>query len=194
MRTRWQGAAASILITAVATGMVVLDLTDVRFRRWWNGRALTTDAVAGALVVLLTVLVVDQIVARRQEKDRARAVAAQAAIVRGQAIRSAKAVSAALAGSGERDAAAEEIRTYMIMLLVGSPLLIEARVSRNFLEKAQRLAGELVRALAVGGSTATEVSSAQLDAAIEQIQAASIPLFQALNAEEQVAAGGVGPP
>ena len=112
MRRRWQGAVASILITLVAVGMVILDLTDVRFRRWWDARALTSDTVAGALVVLLTVLVVDQIVERRQEKDRARAVAAQAAIVRGQAIRSAKAVSAALAGKrASRDGAASPMMT-----------------------------------------------------------------------------------
>jgi hypothetical protein len=48
-------------------------------------------------------------------------------------------VSQALAGSGDRDTASDEFRTYMIMLLVGAPVLIEATVSRNFLEQAQSL-------------------------------------------------------
>ena len=75
----------------------------------------------------------------RQIKDRARAVAAQAAILVNQAIRSTQAVSQALAGSGDRDAAGEEFRTYMMMLLVGAPVLIDAAVSQNFLEQAQTL-------------------------------------------------------
>jgi hypothetical protein len=57
--------------------------------------ALSTDAVAGLLVLLVTVLVVDQVVSSRQLNDRARAVAAQAAIMVTQAARSARAVSSA---------------------------------------------------------------------------------------------------
>ena len=58
--------------------------------------ALTTDTVAGLLVLLITVLVADQVVRLRQINGRARAVAAQAAIMVNQAIRSAQAVSQAL--------------------------------------------------------------------------------------------------
>ena len=53
---------------------------------------LTTDTVAGLLVLLITVLVADQVIRLRQIKDRVRAVAAQAAILVNQAIRSAQAV------------------------------------------------------------------------------------------------------
>ena len=54
-------------------------------------------------MLLITVLVVDQVVRLRQTNGRARAVAAQEAILVSQAIRSAQAVSQALArpaGSG----------------------------------------------------------------------------------------------
>ena len=36
----------------------------------------------------------------------------------------------------------------MMMLLVSAPVLIDATVSRNFLEQAQALGGEMARALA----------------------------------------------
>ena len=58
-----------------------------------------------------------------------------------QAIRSAQAV----ASSRDRDAAGDEFRTYMMMLLVGAPVLIDATASRNFLEHAQALGGEMAR-------------------------------------------------
>jgi hypothetical protein len=35
----------------------------------------------------------------------------------------------------------------MIMLLVGAPVLIDARISRDFLEEAQDLGGEMTRML-----------------------------------------------
>jgi hypothetical protein len=54
--------------------------------RWLGGLAaavvtLTTDTVAGLLVLMITVLVVDQVVRLRQGNSRARAVAVQAAIL-----------------------------------------------------------------------------------------------------------------
>jgi hypothetical protein len=68
--TRWQGSLASAVVTLVAIGLVILDLTDGGFRSWWLGHALTTGTVSGLLVLLLTVLVVDQVVRRRQIRDR----------------------------------------------------------------------------------------------------------------------------
>jgi hypothetical protein len=105
----------------------------------------------GLLVLLITVLVVDQVVSIRQLNDRARAIAAQAAIVVTQARRTAQAVSQAVNphdGQGDRDAAVDEFRTYMMMLLVAAPVLIDAKVSRDFLEQAQVLGAELAKALA----------------------------------------------
>lgn len=47
----------------------------------WCCHALTTGSVAGLLVVLVTVLVIDQVVRFRQINSRARVVAVQAAIM-----------------------------------------------------------------------------------------------------------------
>jgi hypothetical protein len=198
--TRWQGWVAAVVVTLVTFGLVIVDLADSGFRRWWAERPLTTDTVAGLLVVLVTVLVVDQLVRRRQISDRSRAVAAQAAIMMNQAARSAKAVSGAVDGSGDREAASDEVRTYMIMLLVGAPVLIEAAVSRQFLEQAQHLGGEMARMLlatsgtsgtsgTAGAAGAAAMPAGRLDDAVERLRAASAPLLRLLNPEERVAAG-----
>jgi hypothetical protein len=190
--TRWQGWVVAMGVTLVTAGLVIGDLTDTAFRHWWSDHALTTDTVSGLLVLLITFLIVNQVVRLRQIKDRARAVAAQAAIVVGQAARSSRAVSAALDGSGDRDAASDEVRTYMMMLMVGAPVLIDARASRNFLEQAQHLGAEMARtALAMGRSPGPPASSrARLDDAVQQLRAASAPLLQQLSLEQRTAASG----
>jgi uncharacterized membrane protein YcjF (UPF0283 family) len=109
--SRWQGGFAALVATLATGALVILDVTDNGLRRWWAFHALTTDTVAGLLVLLITVLVVDQVVRLRQINSRARAVAAQAAIMVNQGIRSSQAVSQALAGAGDRDAAGDEVRT-----------------------------------------------------------------------------------
>ncbi len=183
--SRWLGGLAALVVTLVACALVILDLTDGGLRRWNDVHALTTDTVAGLLVLLITVLVADQVIRLSQINARARAVAAQAAIVVTQAIRSSQAVSQALAGSGDRDAASDEFRTYMMMLLVGAPVLIDAKVSRNFLEQAQSLGGEMARALAATARTPGQVSypTARLDDAVQQLRTASTPLLQVLDPE-----------
>jgi hypothetical protein len=143
--TRWQDWVAAAAVTVVAAGLVIADILDTGFRHWWAAHALTTSTVTGLLVLLITFEVADQVVRMRQRRDRSRAVAAQAAILLAQAARTSHAVSAALDGSGERDAASDELRTYMMMLLVGAPVLIDDRLSRRFLEQAQHLAAELGR-------------------------------------------------
>jgi predicted permease len=139
--SRWQGGSAAVVVTLVACVLVILDLADGPMRRWWDAHALTTDTVAGLLVLLITVLVVDQVVALRQINDRARAVAVQVGIMMTQAARTTQAVSQVLAGKGDRDSAGDEFRTYIMMLLAVAPILIDAKLSRNFLEQAQRMGG-----------------------------------------------------
>jgi hypothetical protein len=191
MLTRWYGGFAAAAVTLLTIALVVLELTDQAYRDWWEARPLTTDTVAGVLVVLVTVLVVNQVVSRRQISDRAKAIAAQAAIVMGQALRTAQAVTAALAGTGDREAAADEVRTYMIMLLVGAPVLIDTPVSREFLEQAQHLGGEMARVAGLIGkkTLAREDSQARIDRSVAQLRTASAPLLQLLDYRELTAAG-----
>jgi hypothetical protein len=197
--TRWQDWVAAAIVTLVAACLVAADLSDTGFRRWWSARPLTTDTVAGLLVLLITFLVADQVVRMRQIRDRSRAVAAQAAILVAQAARTARAVSSALDGSGDSSAASDELRTYMIMLLVGAPVLIDARQPRNFLEEAQHLAAEMARLLSARGKDTGRDKGAstrprdRLDEAVRRLRAASAPLLQQLSTEELAAAGDESP-
>jgi hypothetical protein len=195
-QTHWRGWLAAIGATLVTAGLVIAEIDDAGLRHWWSGHALTTDTVSGLLVLLITFLVVNQVVKRRQVRDTSRAVAAQGAIIVGQAVRSANAVSAALDGSGHRDSATDEVRTYMIMLLVGAPVLIEGRVSRNLLEQAQHLGAEMTRVLLnlAKGHAAPGKQDARLNDAIAGLRTAAAPVIQQLNLDELVAAGADSQP
>jgi hypothetical protein len=193
--SRWLGGLAAAVVSVVAGVLVVLDVNDAGLRRWWEGHALTTDTVSGLLVLLITFLVVDQVVLLRQIKDRARAVGVQAAILVTQASRTSQAVSQALTGSGDHDAASDEFRTYIMMLLAAAPVLINAQASRYFLEQAQHLAGEMARAVTVISKTPGQEGSwtTRLDEAVRRLRAASDPLLADLDPEMRAAVSGTDP-
>ena len=195
MLSRWLGGLAAAAVALVACVLVILDLTDAGLRRWWDGHAPTTNTVAGLLVLMITVLVVDQVVRLRQGNSRARAVAVQVAILMTQANRASQAVSQVLAGSGDRDMAGEEFRTYTMMLLAVAPILIDAKTSRNFLEQAQHLDGEMAWALSVLATASGQerFSATRLDDAIQVLKSASTPLLQNLTPEMQSAVRGDDP-
>ena len=183
MPTRFIGWLAAVLATLITVALVVGELADTGQRRWWAARPLTTDTVGGLLVLLITVLVVNQLLNRRQTRQRGHAVAAQAAIMVTQATRSAQAVSAALDGSGDRDAATDGFRTYMMMLLMGAPVLIDDPTARRFLEQAQYLGALMARALTVMDKS-PDGAAAQgkgLGDAVRQLQNAAEPFLQLLN-------------
>jgi hypothetical protein len=193
--SRWQGWLAATVATLLASALVIGEITDEAMRRWWSGHALTTDTVSGLLVLLITLLVVDQLVMLQQVNNRSRAVAAQATIILAQASRASREVSKAVTeglAPGNRDDAADEFRSYMNMLLVGAPVLIDEKVSRNFLEQAQALGGEMARVLAETGkaSGSATVSMARLDDAVRQLRDAATPLLAVLDPETQALIGG----
>ena len=195
MLSRWLGGLAAAAVALVACVLVILDLTDAGLRRWWDAHALTAATVAGLLVLMITVLVVDQVVRLRQGNSRARAVAIQVAILMTQANTASRAVSQVLAGSGDRDMAYDEFRTYTMMVLSVAPVLIDARTSRNFLEQAQHLDGAMARALSVLATAPGQekFSEARLDDALQALKSASTPLLQNLTPEMQSAVRGDHP-
>jgi hypothetical protein len=79
----------------------------------------------------------------------------------------------------------------MIMLLVGAPVLIEGRVSRNLLEQAQHLGAEMTRVLLnlAKDHGAPAKPDARLNDAIAGLRTAAAPLLQQLNLDELIAAG-----
>ncbi|HEY6315262.1 MAG TPA: AAA family ATPase [Streptosporangiaceae bacterium] len=96
------------------------------------------------------------------------------------------------ATDSDRDAASDELRTYMMMLLVAAPLLIDIPVSRSFLEQAQALGGEMAHVLVTAGQAkdGATVSTDRLDDAVKRLRAASDPLLQVLDPEARTAALG----
>jgi uncharacterized membrane protein YhaH (DUF805 family) len=181
----WSGA---VTVTIVALVLAALDILDGSVHRWWAEHAFTTSLVGGLLVLLLTVLIADRVIHVRQLRDRSRAIAAQAAIVTTQAARTAQSASAMLDGTGDQEAAGDDLRSYGTMLLIAAPMLIDAPVSRTFLEEAQRLAGEVARALhAHRRGAAGEQERTRLNDAVDRTRQAALPLLAILSDAEREA-------
>jgi hypothetical protein len=176
----WLAAALAMLVTVV---LIVGEITNAGQRSWWGSHSLTTDTVSGLLVLLITVLVVNQLLSLRQDRQQSHAVAAQAAIVMAQAAELAGDVSSVIDGSGSRQTAADADRTYMLMLLISAPVFIDDPVARSFLEQAQDFGGEMTRTLAQthGSTDGTARPGDRLDDAMKQLQSAAAPLLQLLS-------------
>jgi len=171
----------------VTVALIVGEITNAAQRSWWGSHSLTTDTVSGLLVLLITVLVVNQLLNLRQDRQQSHAIAAQAAIVMAQAAQSAGDVSSVTGGSGNRHDAADADRTYMLMLLISAPVFIDDPVARRFLEQAQDFGAEMTRTLALTHSS-TDGSAGgaagpgdRLDGAMQQLQSAAAPLLQLLS-------------
>jgi hypothetical protein len=168
----WLAAGLAILVTAA---LIVGEITNAAQRHWWGSHSLTTDTVSGLCVLLITILVVNQLINLRQDRQRSHAVAAQAA----------RAVSSMTGGSGDRHAASEDYRTYMLMLLISAPVFIDDPAARRFLEQAQNLGGVMTNTLELAhrSTDGAAVGGDALDDAVKQLQSAAAPLLQLLSPE-----------
>ena len=185
-------------LAATTTGgaLVVLVATDVwvpAARSWWDRRSFTTDVVSSLLVLAVTVLIIDEVVAHRQRKDRAVSVAVQGLIVYSQAAHACELVVAGLDGSNGGEAylaeARDGVRNLANMILIASPSLFDDREARLFLEEVQRLAALLYGAAALAPASLApsrrdgddvslariKVSRSRLDARVGPL-AARLPL------------------
>ncbi|MBV9605767.1 MAG: hypothetical protein JO027_11685 [Solirubrobacterales bacterium] len=181
----WSGAVSVMVLTAV---LVVLDLADGSVHRYWARHSFTSSVLSGLLVLLLTVLIVDRVARRRQLKNQSLAIAAQTAVIVGQAARTADAVARAPASAEDHAAASEELRAYAGMLMTSAPLLIDAPRSRTFLEAAQRFAAQLFRSLRQGGNETAEQRRTRLEGAVEQLRLVAAPVVEPLSRDQRVAA------
>jgi hypothetical protein len=182
----WSGALGVMVVTAV---LVVLDVSDDSVHRYWSSHSFTASVLSGVLVLLLTVLIVDRVSHGRQVRSQSRAVAAQAAIIVGQATRTVDVLKGASRSDEDKDAAGEELRTYTQMLLTSAPVLINAQHPRAFLETAQRFAGQLFRAVHDGRAGSATV--ARLDDSLAELRAAATPLLAALSSQQRAAVTSV---
>jgi hypothetical protein len=176
---------------AVVLALIALDLFDDGFNRWFDHHSFTTDAVSTLLGLAVTVLVIDRVAARRTLRQHSQVMAAQAAMVAGQALRANRALQAALDGTGERDAAGDELRTFMTMMMNAAPTLMDGPQTRQFLEESQKLAGEMAHALTVTrNAERTDELDARLTAAADRVRTAVQPLLQTLDLDQQSAVWG----
>ena len=180
-------ALATIGAVPILIALCVLDVVNTPVTAWFARHAFTTSAVVSVLVLLITVLNVDRIARRRQEHDRARVTAAQAAILARQAQRTVDAVQTAAGEDSQRENAGDELRTYLSMLLVSAPVLIEAAPARTFLESAQRLGGLLSYAVAHADDDAVADRGPRLQQAATQVSRDAQPLLAILNLAQRQA-------
>jgi hypothetical protein len=164
-------------VMAVVVTLMVLDLVDHSFNSWFDRHSFSTDTVSTLLGLAVAALVVDRISDRRRLEDRAQVMAAQGAMIGVQALRATQAVTSVLDGSGDRNAARDELQTFTTMMLTGAPVLMDAPQTREFLEDSERLAAELARALALtrSGERPDDLDQRVNDAA-GQVQATVAPL------------------
>jgi hypothetical protein len=174
-----------LMAVAIASGLVAIvacDLWIASFRDWWDRHSLTGSIVSSLLVLGVTALIVDEILARRQRRERATSVAVQGMIVYTQAVRAYAALTGA--GTDESDLG-EEMRSLANMILTASPSLFDDPQARVFLENLQRLAGEMVRTIPSSGLVSGQPSDdrAQLAAAMSAVRTSRLPLLARLPAQ-----------
>ena len=187
MLPRWEAGIATVAVSALTVALVILDIVDRSVRRFWQSHALTADTVGGLMVLALTVLVVNQVISRRQIASRSRVIAAQAGFVLGQARRCVQAVRSLQGEEADRDAAINAARSYSLILMVAAPVLIDSSVSRAFLDQAQRLAGEVARILNQSelGASSLGDDPGGLEEAVDHLRAAAAPLMDVLTSGER---------
>ncbi|MGA2519972.1 MAG: hypothetical protein ABSG81_04035 [Acidimicrobiales bacterium] len=145
----WRRTAAAAVTVALLT-LAACDLWVGSFRAWWNAHTLDASIVSSLLVVGVTALVVDELIARRQRNERAMSVAVQALIVYGQTHRAYDATTAQLRSEPVSDVA-DDLRSLGNMLLTASVSFFDDPVARQFLEQVERLMGSMLRALSSAG-------------------------------------------
>jgi hypothetical protein len=170
---------------AIASGLVAIVALDVcvpSFRDWWDRHSLTGSVVSSLLVLGVAAVILDEILARRQRRERATSVAVQGMILYAQAARA----YAALTGTGtdEGESAGdlgEEMRSLANMILTASPNLFDDPQARVFLENLQRFGAEMVRTMRSGLSTGEPSDAgAQLAAAMSAVRTSRLPLLARL--------------
>jgi hypothetical protein len=158
--------------------LVACDLSIRGFQLWWDRHALTSSVATSLLVLAVTGLIVDEVVARRHRRERALSVAIQALIVYGQARRAWSTVMTA--GDNREESGStptEELRTLASMLLTAAPGLFDDPVTRRFLDEVQRLSASILRVALKPPQELDEHDYERLDAAMTQLQSAVEPLF-----------------
>jgi hypothetical protein len=178
---------AAVAVTAALVALVACDVWIGGVRTWWDRHSLTGSVVSSLLVVAVTALVIDEVVARRQRRERSVSVAVQGLIVYGQARRAYDAITTG--GTEESHSATgapEELRTLASMLLTASPSLFDDPVARRFLEQLERFSASMfgtasARSRGVPGAD----DRARLASEMSRLQATVKPLLARIPSEDR---------
>jgi hypothetical protein len=181
------GRARRVTAGAVAACLVALVIGDISFtgfQTWFDRHSFTSSIISSLLVLAVTGFIVDEIVARRQRKDRATSVTVQALIVYGQCRRAWQAVKSSASGhngaQGGDGSALEEWRSLANMLLSASPALFEDPEARRFLEEVERFSGLLLTKIHRSDGALADGDLQLLENEFEKIEDAVRPLMARL--------------
>ncbi|MGD0594883.1 MAG: hypothetical protein ABSB54_14535 [Acidimicrobiales bacterium] len=181
--------AAVVAVTLVA--LVACDLWVGSVRAWWDRHSLTGSVVSSLLVLAVTALIVDEVLARRQRKERASSVAVQGLIVYGQARRAYAAVIATGTAEPPQVGAREELRTLATMMLTASPSLFDDPAARRFLEQVERFSVSMIRELsALAKGELSRAARERLEDQVSQLQVTVEPLLARIPTEDRSALEG----
>src|ERR1700691_3719610 len=175
--------ASAVLVSAGLLALVAGDLWDAAMRSWWSRHSFTGNVVSSLLIVGVTALIFDELVARRQRKARAISVAVQAPIVYSQSRRVYDAVLAS-ADEDDRQGAGEDLRSLATMLLTAGPGFFDDPQARQFLDEVERLAGSIYRVFTTTTGRLNADVRKRLKSEMAQVEAAAQPLVGRIPVEE----------
>jgi len=175
---------AAVVAVMALVALVAGDLWVGTLRSWWDRHSLTASVITNLLVLAVTALIIDEVVARRQRRQRAVSVAVQALIVYGQARRAYVALTTTV--DDNAGTATEEMRALASMVLTASSSLFDDPVARAFLAQTERMAGVMFRtssATSAAGPGTKERD--RLASEMSRLKAAVTPLLGRIPAEER---------
>ncbi|HVA03959.1 MAG TPA: hypothetical protein VMU64_09425 [Acidimicrobiales bacterium] len=171
-----RGAAAAVAVTLLA--LVASDLWIGGFRAWWDRHSLTGSIVSSLLVLAVAGLIVDDVVARRQRRERSVSVAVQGLIVFGQARRACRAILRRDEHDPGSSAPADELRTLAGMLLTASSSLFDDPEARRFLEQVERFSVSMISAISTSPAAALSAQNrTRLTAEMSELETVVKPLL-----------------
>ncbi|MCU1489654.1 MAG: hypothetical protein JWM85_1059 [Acidimicrobiaceae bacterium] len=163
--------------------LLICDVSIGRIRNWWNVHSLTGNIVSSLLLIAVTGLVLDEVVARRQRREREVSVAAQALIVYGQARRTCEAIVGTERDASDLRAAKDEARDLASMVLTASSSLFDDPEGREFLSRVQRLIGALYLASSASPSDSVRAELDKVKTEMERVTFSAQPLMARIPAD-----------
>lgn len=174
----------ALAVAVAIVVLVVLDQLDRTFRAWWDRHSFTGSVVESLLALAVTALIVDEVVRRRQRKERAVSVAVQALIVFGQARRVWSAVVGSDVEARSTGNSSQEVTILASMLLTAAPSLFDDPVSRRFLEEVERFFALVFRMAQTSDGEASKDRSEDLHDALTKLQEAVKPLYARIPSQD----------